>query len=138
MFRQYISTKSLPTQVKRACRTKKRSVALTFSNSVTLSGGYWSGGSRTEYWLIDLATGQVKAVQYPTDPAEYGGGDAPEVEVPAGHAIAEGGTFCGKPSTVCLHLRHEEFERGTPPGVVADWMEEHRRQVEADILRLAI
>lgn len=67
--------------------------------SVTLSGTYWSGGSKNTFVAVELATGRTSpAAASLGDPNVFGGtGDnCPTIEIPAGFAIVEHVIFRGK------------------------------------------
>jgi len=83
---------------------RKHKTILRVCDSVTLSGTYWDGGSRSSYTAVDLATGRSKgAPQY--DPPQFGGpSTAPRVSIPEGVAIVQTGIFCGKTATAFIYL----------------------------------
>ena len=83
---------------------RKTSAMLTVQSRVTLSGTYWSDGSRTTYHAVEIATGRVlPAPQY--DPPQYGGPrQDPTVDIPDGVAIVATGVFCGKTATASVYI----------------------------------
>jgi hypothetical protein len=83
---------------------RKTRAYLHVSESVSLSGTYWDGGSRSTYTAVDLATGRSKgAPQY--DPPQFGGPRAaPVVVIPEGVAIVETGVFCGKTANASVYI----------------------------------
>ena len=86
---------------------KKRKVCIVATESVTLSGLNWSGGSRSVYTPIRLDNFQVDASK-----AEELGRPAPWVnpyagmEVPLrdGYAIVKTGHFCGQTATMTIYV----------------------------------
>ena len=86
---------------------RKHKAIIRACESITLSGGYWDGGSRTTYSAATLA-GQDIPLRYNTAPAMFNGG-APDrvVVLEPGVVVLSAGTFCGKPATVTLHALPE-------------------------------
>lgn len=83
---------------------KKHTATLFVTERVTLSGTYWSGGSRSSYYAVDLATGVCSGAPH-YNPPQFGGPQRdPEVEVPEGVAIVKGGIFMGKPATATVFI----------------------------------
>lgn len=87
---------------------KKHSATVWVAETVTLSGTYWDGGSRSTYAAVNIATKRVgPAPQY--DPPQFGGPrQPPKVELPRGAVIIETGFFCGKPRTATVYVRPED------------------------------
>lgn len=83
---------------------RKHKAILRVCESVTLSGTYWDGGSRSSYAAVDLLTGRNKgAPQY--NPPQFGGPKTdPCVSIPEGVAIVQTGVFCGKTATAFVYL----------------------------------
>lgn len=86
-----------------AFRYRKRSVTLYDQESATLTGGYWSGGSRAQYGLYDLATGKISPLTYPTNPPQFGGTPAPTIAIEPGTVVVRGGTSDGKPAFLSIY-----------------------------------
>lgn len=109
---QYIKLSDNP-EMKRIVRAafpsyKKHEVALSFAETVTISGTYWDGGSRSTYIAVEINTLRTLGAPH-YNPLQFGGPkENPKVEIPAGVAILEGGTFCGKPATVHVFLRPDD------------------------------
>lgn len=83
---------------------RKHKAILRVCESVTLSGTYWDGGSRSTYTAVNLSTGRNSgAPQY--DPPQFGGPRTdPRVSIPEGVAIVQTGIFCGKTATAFVYL----------------------------------
>lgn len=83
---------------------RKHDCILHPTETVTLSGTYWSGGSRSTYTAVNIATGMSSgAPQY--NPPQFGGPQSdPQVSVPEGIAIVKTGTFCGKTAAATIYL----------------------------------
>lgn len=83
---------------------RKRKVTFRVTDSVTLSGGYWSGGSRTE-WFGVQPNGARFPLTYPTNPPQFAGGGKPPVfKITDIKWVAEGGSFGGKPSSLTFYV----------------------------------
>lgn len=86
--------------------TRKRKCILVYPvDSVTLSGTYWSGGSRTDYSLCNMRTGQMTPLSGVAPPQFGGPSEAPRVQIPEGSCVISTGTFCGRPSAPTVYLR---------------------------------
>lgn len=83
---------------------RKHKAMLMVGTSITLSGTAWDGGSRSQYYAVDLATGRCSgSPRY--DPPQFGGPKvAPTCAIPEGVVIVELGTFLGKPATAFVTL----------------------------------
>jgi hypothetical protein len=80
---------------------------------------YWDGGSKDEYRLVHLVTGQVwhAPTSHPHfDRKEDGSrcGGLEIRELPENVALVSGGYFCGKPATITVHLRPENMVKMLP------------------------
>jgi hypothetical protein len=84
-----------------------RSFRVVVAESVELAGAFWSGGSRSVYRAVELATGRVVAPGAGLgNPPQFGGPEAsPLVTIPAGWAIVEHEQ--GFSPGVVFHLRPE-------------------------------
>lgn len=114
--------------------SKKHRVGVYAADQTTLSGGYWDEGSRAEYWLLNLATGNKTRLACPTSPREYGGSEAPTFDIPMGSAVVRGGISRGKEACPFLYVRPAdlpmifgfkgEWDAQTPKEVIFDWLAE--------------
>lgn len=84
--------------------TRKRKVWVLEAKKVILHGLNWSGGSKTEYSAISLVNGQSARTELSRQPPWANQFEGAEIEVPENVVIVEHGYFCGKPSTVRLHV----------------------------------
>lgn len=80
---------------------------------------YWDEGSKSVYFLINLVT--MEELPLPTShpvfdrkPNGERMGNLELNELPENVALVEGGWFCGKPSTVYVYLRPENFTKFIP------------------------
>ena len=76
-------------------------------DQVKLTGAYWDGGNRSEYYLVDTATGASAPIHGShTLAPQFGGAEAaPIYEIPEGKAVVRVGTFMGKPATPTVYFR---------------------------------
>jgi|GEM_PF-2620436 len=91
----------------------KHSILLAVTDSVTLSGRYWSGGSRATYTGLSKEFGGYAggqgwrpARQFPGQVAPpFGpGGDSETVTLSDTYCVVESGVFCGRPATAHLFI----------------------------------
>ena len=77
------------------------------TTSVTLSGAYWDGGSRSEWFKVDrngVRTG------YPGGHPGYGGPPEKVVTLGQGFLVMEDGVMCGKRATLTFYGTEQDFE----------------------------
>lgn len=83
---------------------KRRAIMARPATQVTLSGTYWEGGSRSDYFLVDLNTWQVSPIAGVAPPQFGGPQTAPVQTIQPHQAVIEAGTFCGRPGTPTVYL----------------------------------
>lgn len=89
---------------KRRFGTRKQTIRVIVTDKpVELNGGYWDGGSRSEYWGM-LKSGTRVTLQYPTAPPQFGGGAPGSVMPTDDMAVIRGGVFCGKESGLTVYV----------------------------------
>lgn len=87
--------------------TKKNGLRVIITDKpVRTYGGYWSGGSRSEWWMQRKSGGALTGLSVRTNPFDSGGD--PEYTPTADAAIVQGGTFNGKPSTLTVYITSKE------------------------------
>lgn len=87
-----------------APKYRKHKVIVNVTESVTLHGTYWSGGSRSTYHAVNLSN-MVCSGSPRYNPPQFGGPQAdPQVVLPEGAAIVSLGVFCGKTATATIFL----------------------------------
>ena len=101
---EYRDTKAIA-PIAKALNYRKRQFQLRVTDKVTLSDLNWSGGSRSEYTAIDLATCRTMKPDLGRPAPWDNKAEGAIVEIPPGVAIARTGFFCGKPSTMTLYVR---------------------------------
>jgi hypothetical protein len=79
------------------------------NNRKPIANSYWDGGSKDEYRLVDLDAG--RAIPFPTShpyfdrlPNGERCGKLCMRDLPPNWALVQGGTFCGKPSSITVYL----------------------------------
>jgi hypothetical protein len=89
---------------------KKKSVFVSSSETISIGGTYWSGGSKSTYHAVKLDTLAVlQGKQF--NPPQFGGPAVnPEVAIPAGVAIIETGIFCGKTATAHITFHPSDIQ----------------------------
>ena len=86
---------------------KRKAILARPTTEVRISGSYWDGGSRSDYFLVNIATKEVVPIPG-VSPMQFGGPkEDPVQHLQPGFAIIEAGTFCGKPSTPTVYLHPE-------------------------------
>ena len=98
------------------------------ATEVELTGNYWSGGSRSTYRGLDLATGKV------FNPAhdEYGNPftcpDVPTVTLSPGVAIVSHSIYCGKDHGLTIYAHPDNVQKLLP--APTDLSEDERRALD--------
>lgn len=95
---------------------RKRKVSVVASESVSLQDLNWSGGTRSEYraCTIDgqsLGTLARFNAMAPWDSRQIEGASLPLV---AGAVVVRGGYFCGKESTITIHVHPADMPKYLP------------------------
>ena len=86
---------------------RKHKAIIRPCESVTLSGGYWDGGSRSTYFGVTI-DGREVPLRYNTSPGMFNGNAPDRVALlEPGLVVLEAGTFCGKPATVIINASRE-------------------------------
>ena len=84
--------------------SRKRTAYISQKNPVTISGTYWDGGSRSEYYQVDIRTGRAQSLGS-VAPPQFGGPAAdPVVTIEPGSAIVRVGIFLGRPVVPTVYL----------------------------------
>ena len=81
------------------------------NETVSLTGGFWDGGSKSTYVAIDLAT---KRVSPSRDLYHVSSEGAPTVSLQPGTAIVEHRVFCGKDMGITFHIHPEDSPKLLP------------------------
>lgn len=107
----YLDPSEVPAVLRRACGgytgRKFKAVAAT---EVRFSDNAWSGGTKSDYLGLDLATGETFAP--PRN--DYGTpftGREPTVQLEPGKAIVEHSRFCGKDTGITFHLHPDNLAK---------------------------
>lgn len=109
-MRQYRDTREVK-QLAQRIGYRKKQYALRVAEKVTLQGLNWSGGSRTQYTAVDLDSLESRTPNLSVPPPWANPAEGATVEIPPGVVVLEHGHFCGKPSTMVVHVRPENAPR---------------------------
>jgi hypothetical protein len=108
---------------------KKKAFLSVFSSTYGVNiNSYWDGGSRSEFAVVNMETGERLALPTRTHPFYEvrnkgmantenqhvtidGGGNITLKFLPEGFALVEAGAFCGKPATAHVFLPAENMPK---------------------------
>ena len=102
MFGTTVSVSDVPFVKRLFPGYRKRKVVVKNGSAVTLSNLNWDGGSRSEYFLVDLVRNTVIPIGNNTAAPWNNPDEGRSVTVEPGTAVVKTGTFCGKPSTMVI------------------------------------
>ena len=109
---------------------RKHNVGLSVFHPMNINS-YWDGGSRAEFAIVSLATGERKSLPTRTHPyfdvarngltntqdnyvsVDHVGNETLNV-LPEGFALVEAGTFCGKQATAHVYLNRDNLAKLLP------------------------
>lgn len=98
---------------------RRKKVYIRASENVTLHDLNWSGGTRAEYRACTVngewagSTSRYHACPPWANPAE-----GSVIPIPPGMIVVQGGTFCGKDSTLSLHVNPTDMPKYLPAPVM--------------------
>ena len=124
----YLEKNDIPQVILNVTGYTGRKFQVHLCDKVTLSGAYWSEGSRSTYTAINLATGVAK-------PAHSGISNpfqcpqAPTVNIPPQCVVVEHVIFRGRDMGLTIHARRETVTPLLP--VSEDLTEDEYRVIEA-------
>lgn len=101
--------------------TGRKLMSVVATDSVEMTGTYWSGGSRSTYHGIDVREyPNIRAAQLPQfDPPQFGGpAKPPIVKLADGLAVVELSIYCGKEMGPRVMLHTENFTAMLPPAEI--------------------
>lgn len=90
---------------------RKRKAILRRLETIVLNDLNWDGGSRSEYTLADLNTGQTVSVGDHMAAPWNNLDEGRKVELKPGQVMLQTGTFCGKTATMSI-TAHPETNLG--------------------------
>ncbi len=138
--RIYLDRKCVPLLFRNMTKKHKVAVETVEDGVVVLTGTQWEGGSKSNYGLVKLATGERRAT-----PASGWMEKSASVTIEPGWVVVETGMFCGKPATMTIHCRPADalallgistaLAADAPLGIVADWLLDCGRQAEHELVR---
>lgn len=83
---------------------KRKAILARPTEKVALSGTYWDGGSRSDYFLVNLNTMQARPLARYNPPQFGGPKEDPVVELQPHQAVVVTGFSFGKPSTPTIYF----------------------------------
>lgn len=102
-----IYIKSTP-KTKSLTGSRKREVRVSSGSSLINVDSYWSGGSRSDFSVLNIDTG-LNILPQGNHP--FGASGRLGYALRSGDILIETGTFCGKPATPTFHCRAEDEAR---------------------------
>lgn len=111
-----IKVSDLPAALQTAAKSvSRRKTAIVSRASFVSLGTGWSGGSRSQYYRVDLATGRTGWLPGNSE-SEWVGSrkETPEYAILPGTAVLDCGTSSGKPAYPAFWLCSEDFDRLFP------------------------
>lgn len=110
----YLSPNEVPEVLRRACRGYSgRKFEVKAATSVRFADNAWSGGTKSDYWGVDLATGET----FSPPRNDYGTlftGPEPTVQLEPGKAIVEHSRFCGSDMGIVFHVHPDNLAKLLP------------------------
>jgi hypothetical protein len=89
---------------------KRHKVAIIATNSVSIYGLNWDGGSRYQYRAATLDGRKAGNLDRYNNFAPWDNpANGSTVDVVPGACIVKGGTFCGKPAMLYIYVRPEDL-----------------------------
>ena len=91
--------------------SRKQTAFIRAGDSIDLATG-WEGGSRSQFYRIDLATGRSEYLSGNSESAWFASKrSTPTFTLSPGTGVIDCGTFLGKPATPSVVLLPEDFAR---------------------------
>ena len=87
---------------------KRKAILAKPKTAVPISGTYWDGGSRSDWFLINLASMKAVPLAHQNPPQFGGPKEDPIQPLEPGYALICAGVFCGKPATPVVYFHPEE------------------------------
>lgn len=84
---------------------KGRTIRWHEASSVVLSGRLWEGGTKNQYALVNLHTGDVTSIAAPSLSETV---SQSTLAIPSGHAVLEHSFFCASDLGVRVYARFED------------------------------
>ncbi len=107
-----VPTKQIPWMKTLFPGYRKRAVNVVAGTKVSFYDLNWSGGTRNEYTIVDLATGDTKSFGRWNQIAPWNNPyEGATVDLPVGFAIVETGFFCGKEKTARILVHPDNMPK---------------------------
>jgi hypothetical protein len=88
---------------------RRKKVQFVITESVTLQGLNWSGGSINRYHAVDLITGRSTTQNFSAPHPMFNENEGAQVALPVNGVIVRTGTFMGKPSLMTIYVRPDNI-----------------------------
>ena len=109
----YLNKKDIPAHLIRGETGQKFNAQVT--ESITLHNTYWSGGTKSNYYYINMLTGQKSPVTGTPSPHHFGGDmEGRKVIIEPNRAIVEYSTFCGKDMGLTFYIHPDNAQQLIP------------------------
>jgi hypothetical protein len=128
-----IKRTQLPKCLQDMSRKQKAYIYVMHSSTYELHGTYWDEGSKYDYTLVNLKTGERRRCVGQPNPFVC---KTPIVTIESGWVLVCTGICQGKVSTMSVRVAVPAMNSQTPNGIVADWLDDSGRTEEADLVRL--
>lgn len=110
MMFQKIPTKEVK-DIARLIGYRKKTVCVKPATEHTMHGVNWSGGSRTQYTMVDLRTMKALTPDLGRPPPWANPAEGAKVEIPPDCVLIAHGIFCGKPATAFMYVHPDSMPR---------------------------
>lgn len=98
------TTIKMTKELRRLTGSRKRQATVKETDKVTLSGGYWDGGSKDEYYAWDKGFTSLRPLST-TGAPQFDQREVPVVELTDDVVVVRMGWFCGKPVTPTFYVK---------------------------------
>jgi hypothetical protein len=88
---------------------RRKKVQVVPTESVTLNGLNWSGGSINKYHAVDLVTGKSVTRNFSAPHPMFNENEGAQVALRENCAIVRTGTFMGKPALMTIYVRPDNL-----------------------------
>jgi hypothetical protein len=110
----YLKTSDIPASIRNAAGYSGSKWKVEARETISMTSGYWDGGSKTDYTGVNLETGQILPcnIDEPGNPFTNPG--TPIVKLQPGFAILAHSIFCGKDSGITIYVHPENVQSLLP------------------------
>ena len=112
----YLDPAMVPAAMRGSYKGKSFKVSVCTETVIPMDAGLWSGGSRDNYYGLDLSTGQTKSLPM-SQQAPWGSRREITVQLQPGFAVVNHSMFCGKDMGLTFYLHPENATKLLPAPV---------------------